>query len=494
MPYPPEQFTKFVVLFLGRSGSTYLMETLRSHSTIRARGEHLFKLKTLGSAAQIQWTREFFTLPAQVPYRAIGFRTKLSDVVDADEFADLLRSLDVRIIHLDRHNLVKQAISWLNSEQLHETTGAWNLYRAADRLPPLEVDQSKFADYLALLVQGRRRLGRYVANLRSPTLHITYEDLLVDYQDTIMRVFKFLEVPPDSVESRIRKTTNDNLRLAISNFAELRAQYAGTTYEPMFDEVLVDDSPIRTQRPKALYPFETVKKFVVLFQGRSGSTHLIQALRSHTRIQARFEVLVPLKEQGFAAQAQWMRNFFTLPSLVPFTAIGFKTKLTDVADVDEFANLLRSMDVRIIHLERRNVVKQAVSWLNSERLHEATGDWNLYREANRLPPLEADLTMFADYLNLLEQGKRWLRHYVDSLALPTLHITYEDLLLDFEETMARVLEFLGAPPEQLVSGVKKTTSDDLRVAVSNFRELRAQYSGTAYEPMFDEVLTAGAGL
>jgi peptidoglycan/xylan/chitin deacetylase (PgdA/CDA1 family)/SAM-dependent methyltransferase len=157
-------------------------------------------------------------------------------------------------------------------------------------------------------------------------------------------------------------------------------------------------------------------------------------------------------------------------------------------DTGEFGKVLKSLNVKIIHLERRNMVKQVISWINSERLYKTTGDWNLYRESDRLPPLEVDLPDFATRLNLLEQGKLRLKRFVDKLGLPTIHIHYEDLLLNFKETMERVFKFLGVPFEETMSRVRKSASDDLRVAVSNFDSLKAQYVGTNYETMFDEVL------
>jgi hypothetical protein len=42
-----------------------------------------------------------------------------------------------------------------------------------------------------------------------------------------------------SVTGQTLKITSDDLRAAIVNFDQLRANYVGTQYEPMFDEVLL---------------------------------------------------------------------------------------------------------------------------------------------------------------------------------------------------------------------------------------------------------------
>jgi LPS sulfotransferase NodH/GT2 family glycosyltransferase len=487
---PAEGVRKFVVLFDGRAGSTYLMECLRSHPKIRTKGEELVRLREKGFGAQAEWIRSFFETPSKAHIRAVGFKTKLRDVTDPEEFAKLLKALNVSVIHLERRNVVKQTVSLLNAVRLYETTKDWNLYAEADRLPPLEIDLVKFADWLSQVEREALRIGRFVEKLPVPTLHLAYEDLLLDSEGTLTRALEFLGVPLEAVHARVMKNTSDDLRQAVSNFVKLRAQYAGTEYERMFDEVLVPASLEQDESTAALVPSGQITRFVVLCVGRSGSTHLVEGLRSHSQIMAWLEPLVPLKEQGWGAQARWIRKFYSEQRPLPCAAVGFKAKLSDVDNVDQFANLLQSLDVRIIHLERQNVVKQAISWLNSQRLHEESGNWNLYGDADRLPPLDVDPTKFAEYIHLLEQGKRQLRRYSANSSQPTLRIYYEDLLLEFDETMERVLEFLELPVEAVDSQVKKSTSDDLRRAISDFAKVRAPYEGTIYEPMFDEILVS----
>jgi LPS sulfotransferase NodH len=227
-------------------------------------------------------------------------------------------------------------------------------------------------------------------------------------------------------------------------------------------------------------------RFVILFIGRSGSTYLVGALASHPEICAKWEGL--LGKKGADAQLQRARNFFTQPPDGGCPAVGFKTKLSHVRDRQGFANFLREMGARIILLQRRNIVKHVVSWANSERIHDATGRWNLWNEENRLPPATIDVAQFDRRLEQVVKGKRALESYANSMELPTLRLDYEDLLLDRRATLERVFSFLGVRFEPVQAGSIKNTSDDLREAVSNFDELRSHYIGTPYEQMFDEVL------
>jgi hypothetical protein len=143
-------------------------------------------------------------------------------------------------------------------------------------------------------------------------------------------------------------------------------------------------------------------------------------------------------------------------------------------------------------MRRRNHVKAVVSRINARRLHEASGNWNLYREEDRMPPLELDPQEFDAFLQERALSEAALGEYVEGLGLPTLVLDYEELLRSRSESLHRVLDFLNVKPMNLDGATLKHTSDDLRQVVVNFEDLRRRYAGTPYAPMFDEVLAAGA--
>ena len=257
-----------------------------------------------------------------------------------------------------------------------------------------------------------------------------------------------------------------------------------------------------------------VMRFVVLFPGRSGSTYVISALDAHPAILAKGEVLDPMRPEGPEKQLEWTRRYLRGPILNRNRAVGFKTKLRDVLDQDGFATILRDLDVRIIYLDRRNDVKHAISRITARRLKDTIGRWNRYDGDARLDPIEVDLEDFQTRLEAVEAEKATISEYVGRLegrlpaaysvdvafktpvllpsavaiATELLHLDYEDLLADPTATFHRILAFLGLPPAPIQGSTLKNTSDDLREVVTNFDELRARYTGTPYEAMFDEVL------
>jgi len=230
---------RFVVLFQGRTGSTYFIEGLDSHPAIRARGEVLVTIELISdSAGQLRWIDEF--LRSRPPgVSAIGFKTKLKDVLDQGGLSRLLREHDTRIILMQRRNLIKWVVSFFNSVRIEEETGDWNLYRTDDRPPPFRIDPDTFDSWLGAVVEKKRLLDEFVAGLGLQTLGVEYEEILKNEASVWKKAFSFLEVPHAGVEGRCIKSTSDDLRECVLNFEELRERYVGSGYEVMFDEVLI---------------------------------------------------------------------------------------------------------------------------------------------------------------------------------------------------------------------------------------------------------------
>jgi LPS sulfotransferase NodH len=233
-----------------------------------------------------------------------------------------------------------------------------------------------------------------------------------------------------------------------------------------------------------------VKRYVTLFVERSGSTYLATLLASHPEILSRREEFAHLRQRGIDAQGQllWAREFWTPPLFGPHRAAGFKTKLVDILDPAGFAALLSELKVRVIQLQRRNLVKAVISTINAKRLHQVSGNWNLLNESDRLPAFAVDAHEFE---SLLRERIRWdaeVEGYVSALNLPRLRLYYEDLLRDEKRFLAEVLNFLGVEPKPVQGKTLKNTSDDLRQVVLNFDDLRSRYTGTPYHEMFSELI------
>lgn len=231
-----------------------------------------------------------------------------------------------------------------------------------------------------------------------------------------------------------------------------------------------------------------VSRFVILFQGRTGSTWLVSMLNEYPRIWCQGEQFYYLKQDGASAQHEWMRSAIS-PLLVGRTAAkGFKTKYLDILDPEGFSEILREMSCRVVYLYRRNRVKAVVSVLRASRLRQATDSSNLYDEKHRLDPLRIDPETFHRLLKKREAQDRNLAMYIEKLKIPVHLLTYERLLVNTEIAMGDLFSFLGVRSWAVQGNTLKITSDDLSKDILNFDELRSSYVGTFYQSMFDEIM------
>lgn len=248
---PAESQTRYVILFDARMGSTHLTSLLRSHPQIRARGEVLggVRRRGEGAAAQLQEARR--ALEAGKRFRAVGFKTKLRDVLfSLDALTALLEDRDARVVHMERHNIVKLAVSEFNAKRLaRRGIDGGKLTDERERLSPAVIDPGELREIIEARAAAHQKLRRYVESLDLPVERIAYEELLTDEAGVLRRLFRYLEIESAPVRSEMLKNTPDDLREAVSNFGELREAFAGTEYEPMFDEVPVPARAASAQHP-----------------------------------------------------------------------------------------------------------------------------------------------------------------------------------------------------------------------------------------------------
>jgi len=236
--------------------------------------------------------------------------------------------------------------------------------------------------------------------------------------------------------------------------------------------------------------------FVIIFQGRVGSTYLTEALDKHSEIVCWKEYFTTItdhldlyerkkRNKKGPTQLEWLDNFYSSPPM-SCSAVGFKTKLKDVLDMEGFSQPLIKHHAKIIHLQRRNKVKLTVSKINAVRLNEATGDWNLYNESQRPEQINIDFEQFDSWLKDCEKRANTEAAFLSKMNLPMINIYYEDLFKENTDSLNKIMNFLGVEFENVQGDALKTTSNDLKEAIENFDELAARYKGTTYEAMFYE--------
>lgn len=259
--------------------------------------------------------------------------------------------------------------------------------------------------------------------------------------------------------------------------------------------------------------------FVVLFEERSGSSHLCSMLDSHPQVLCRHEDFINVHAGGAQppSTARRLRVFEAIDLDNPDArqsvahlydlfsagrhACGFKFKYP--AQMDAFPEIgreLRSLGprLRVIVLTRRNVLKQSVSRQKMLRIQQQFGENNLYSslgtralQQTRHQRVEVDVPQTIAYAERLA-GRRadfekTARSFIDAAGGACHRLTYEELLRDESAAVRGVLRFLGVDAsERIGTRVHKATPNDLRDAVVNYDELARAVSGTPLEVFLSE--------
>ena len=211
---------RYVMLFPGRTGSTYLTDHMASHPEIVANYEILSQHQQ-SWLEQERFLTEMIDTPRRHHIRAIGFKTKIKSLLDQEAFERHLVNSRYHIIHLTRSNHLKFVVSIVRAELLRKQNGTSNLIN--EKQPELGPTVIPLADFAKAKTRLRRhnRLTQMVDRLQLPTLNFVYEELLKNEQQALGKVWDFLGVRRVVTTGRTRKNTPANLRNAVTNLDEI---------------------------------------------------------------------------------------------------------------------------------------------------------------------------------------------------------------------------------------------------------------------------------
>jgi len=225
----------FVILCLGRTGSTHLVFLLDSHPQIRCFGElFTYQEGTLDEAfvtSSQSDPRDYVAqLTSPLTETAVGFKLPLSSIRAHPDSLGLLEPPDLRMVRLGRLNLLALFVS--------------RRLLASTRVP-----QSTRGDYgdATVVLDPKQCLAvfrrmeeheRYLDELTDgkPVFRITYEELVKGQRlDEIQR---FLGVEPTAMESPFRRIRSRPLSETVENWSEVEAALRGSPYERFLDDDL----------------------------------------------------------------------------------------------------------------------------------------------------------------------------------------------------------------------------------------------------------------
>jgi len=230
-----------------------------------------------------------------------------------------------------------------------------------------------------------------------------------------------------------------------------------------------------------------VIKFIVFADARTGGTHLMSKLNSHPDIFAVSEPFAHHNLNTHEEQVSWMQTFYSNSKKRKFEALGFRTKIEHQADLDQFVELINRENIICFSLQRRNLVKKAISRINAVELYKETNDYNRKSKDFKRKTYEIKPNKLKKEIEICEDQKDLTNQFIERLDNVTI-IYYEQILLDEKSFFDRIIQKLGIESKELQTTVFKNTGDDLSKSLSNFQELKESLAGTKYELDLTEVL------
>lgn len=219
--------------------------------------------------------------------------------------------------------------------------------------------------------------------------------------------------------------------------------------------------------------------FVIFAQGRTGSTLLVDLLRSHPDVHCDEEILF----RRVIAPIAWVQS---QRRRYAESHYGFKVKpyqLTEDQQTDPATFLLRlhGRGWKVLHLWRRNVLRHALSNMVAEHV----GRFVFRGEA---PPAARGIIVDTEMLlgAIRTRTEQSVRERTALEGIPHASVCYEDDLLDerrHQATLDRLSDQLGLPAAPAQTVVRRITENDLRGAIANYDEVAAAIAGTQWAPL-----------
>jgi LPS sulfotransferase NodH len=227
-----DTFVRFIVLTRSRTGSNLLLSFLNSHPNIFAEGEIFARLHGADATARLR--AAFGRQPRHV--KAKGFKIFYYHPLDAkaeDLWNELERRADIRVIHLRRENTLRTLLSRKIAGMKDSWTGT--------RFDTADTGSKRVTMTAEELAEGFRQTREWEESAAKrfrlhPMLHVTYEELVRNPTRVHAELVNFLDAPPSSPSTALRQQNPERLRELISNYDELKQYFAGSQWEPYFED------------------------------------------------------------------------------------------------------------------------------------------------------------------------------------------------------------------------------------------------------------------
>lgn len=225
-----------------------------------------------------------------------------------------------------------------------------------------------------------------------------------------------------------------------------------------------------------------MKKFVIFYYARVGSTHLRWLLNSHPKVLCCGELLAKgdieaqkyinrLGPRAYIGAAELFARRFQIPDIF-FEVFGFKLAHFQFRwYFKEMAAFLRSGECKIIHVYRENCLEHAISFQLSQRTNIhcqfETDDCSQYRDIR----FELNVEETIEKMRFNEQ--HFLRYKELFQGSHYMEVSYEQFTgPDSESVLANIQTWLGLDPTFLSSPLFKQNTRSPEEIVLNYDSVK----------------------
>jgi LPS sulfotransferase NodH len=260
-----------------------------------------------------------------------------------------------------------------------------------------------------------------------------------------------------------------------------------------------------------------MNKFILLGHHRCGSTLLAGSLHYHQNVNMFGEIfndnlqerrkayskgIIHCREEGPLSvtehdyyesgdAAEFLERSIFFKRYAEPVAVGFKLFYNTCRDEPDMMKawryLVADKDLRVIHLYRRNLLESLLSL----SIALITGQWHLPegREPERHPagaePIDLPIEYCEEYFKEIDELRQTTREEFRDHQI--LEITYEeDLSRSYQETYARVCNFIGVPREEAEVTLLKQAMRKPAEQINNYAELQRHFAKTRYAQFFEQ--------
>ena len=211
---------RFLIAYVGRSGSSYLQGALDSHPQCTCLGEILWQHQDLEDVeAYVERSLDV----ADKTDVALGFKFGNTHIIKYPNLRPYLLAQKFRVIHLTRLNRIEQYVYMrlaFENNSWRSDDGPWHIHT-------LTIELDHMDEFLNRFELHDRIIKKYFESF--DTLNVTFEGLL---QGGMPRVLEFLDLPYAELVSPFKRQGGSPLRDVVRNYDELIRHLRGTPYEP----------------------------------------------------------------------------------------------------------------------------------------------------------------------------------------------------------------------------------------------------------------------